>query len=54
VHQIVALVERTLDLQKRLPTTKTPQERTLLQRQIDGTEDGVTDAVGCDLFWWGG
>jgi hypothetical protein len=46
---MVALVERMLDLHKRLPAAKTAQERTVLQRQIE-TTDRQIDSLVYDLY----
>ncbi len=37
-HRMVALVERMLDLHKRLAAAKTPTDRTALERDIVATE----------------
>lgn len=42
---MVVLVERMLDLHKRLPAVKTSQEKTVLQRQIDGTDKQIDKLV---------
>ncbi len=47
--QIVALVERMLDLHRRLPAAKTAQERTVLQRQIESTDRQIDNLV-YDLY----
>lgn len=47
--QVVGLVERMLDLHKRLPGAKTPQERALLQRQVDATDRQI-DALVYELY----
>jgi hypothetical protein len=46
---MVALVERMLDLHKRLPAAKTAQERTLIQRQIE-TTDRQIDRLVYELY----
>jgi hypothetical protein len=43
--EIVILVERMLDLNKRLPEAKTAQERTILQRQIEATDRQIDTLV---------
>jgi len=47
--QLVALVERILDLNKRLASSKTPQEQTGYQRQIAAT-DGEIDRLVYELY----
>jgi adenine-specific DNA-methyltransferase len=43
--RMVALVERMLDLHKRLPAAQTPNDKTLLQRQIDATDHEIDRLV---------
>jgi type I restriction-modification system DNA methylase subunit len=43
--QMVILVERMLDLHKRLPAAKTAQERTVLQRQVETTDRQIDNLV---------
>lgn len=43
--QIVALVDRMLDMNKRLNDTKTPHERELLERQIGFTDSEINSLV---------
>ena len=43
--RMVELVQRMLDLHKRLPDAKTHHERTLLQRQIDTTDKQIDQLV---------
>ncbi len=43
--QILALVERMLDLHKQLAAAKTPQAKTVLQRQIDATDKQIDQLV---------
>ncbi|HQB08000.1 MAG TPA: hypothetical protein PK712_09070, partial [Rectinema sp.] len=47
--KMVSLVERMLDLHKRLAETKTNHEKTLLQRQIEATDKQI-DALVYDLY----
>lgn len=47
--RMVSLVESMLDLHKRLQAARTPQEKEMLQRQIDGT-DGQIDALVYELY----
>jgi len=47
--QMVSLVERMLDLHKRLLETKTGQQKTLIQRQIDATDRQI-DGLVYDLY----
>jgi hypothetical protein len=42
---MVALVERMLDLHKRLPAAQTPNDKTLLQRQIAATDREIDRLV---------
>ncbi len=42
---MVALVERMLDLHKRLAAVKTPHDKTLLQRQIAATDREIDRLV---------
>jgi len=46
---MVALVERMLDLHKRLSAAKTPNDKTLLQRQIAATDKEI-DRLVYDLY----
>jgi hypothetical protein len=46
---MVSLVERMLDLHKRLAETKTGHEKTLLQRQIEATDKQI-DALVYELY----
>jgi hypothetical protein len=48
-NKIVSLVETMLDLHKKLSAAKTPNEKTVLQRQIDGT-DGQIDRLVYELY----
>ena len=43
--KMVTLVERMLDLNKRLPEARTDQEQTLLKRQIVATDKEIDDLV---------
>ncbi len=47
--QMVSLVERMLDLHKRLTATKSPDDKTRLQRQIDATDREI-DSLVYDLY----
>jgi type I restriction-modification system DNA methylase subunit len=47
--QMLSLVEKMLDLNKRLPVAKTNQERTVIQRQIEATE-GQIDRLVYELY----
>jgi hypothetical protein len=47
--QVVKLVEQMLDLHKKLPIAKTPQEKTSLERQITAT-DAQIDRLVYDLY----
>ena len=47
--RMVSLVERMLDLHKRLAEARTPNDKTLLQRQIDAT-DGQIDRLVYELY----
>jgi len=47
--RMVALVERMLDLHKRLSAAKTPDDKTRLQRQIDATDREI-DCLVYDLY----
>jgi len=47
--RMVALVERMLDLHKRLATAQTPNDKTLLQRQITATDKEI-DGLVYDLY----
>ena len=42
---MVTLVERMFDLNKRLPETKTDQERTIIERQIAATDKEIDELV---------
>lgn len=42
---MVTLVERMLDLHKRVAAAKTGQEKTVLQRQIEGTDKQIDKLV---------
>lgn len=42
---MVGLVEQMLELHKRLKDTKTPNEKTRLQRQIDATDRQIDQLV---------
>jgi hypothetical protein len=46
---MVKLVEQMLDLHKSLATTKTPQEKTSLERQISATDTQI-DRLVYDLY----
>lgn len=48
-QQVVTLVERMLDLQKREATAKTAQEKTVLSRQIEATDKQI-DKLVCELY----
>ena len=48
-NQMVSLVERMLDLHKRLAAAKTPDDTTKLQRQIDATDHEI-DRLVYDLY----
>lgn len=43
--QMVALVERMLDLHKRLAAAQSPQEKTMLQRQVAATDQQIDRLV---------
>ncbi len=43
--KMVSLVEVMLDLHKKLASAKTPNEKTVLQRQIDATDDQIDQLV---------
>ena len=43
--KMVSLVERMLDLNKRLPEARTDQEQTLLKRQIAATDKEIDELV---------
>lgn len=47
--RMVTLVEGMLDLHKRLPAARTPQDRALLQRQIEATDRQI-DALVYELY----
>ncbi len=47
--RMVALVERMLDLHKRLNAARTPQDKEVLQRQIDATDRQI-DALVYELY----
>ncbi len=47
--KMVSLVERMLDLHKKLNAAKVPDEKTKLQRQIDAT-DAQIDKLVCELY----
>ena len=47
--QMVSLVDRMLDLQKRLPLAKTDHEKTLVERQIAATDKEI-DALVYELY----
>jgi hypothetical protein len=47
--QLVQLVERMLDLNKRLPAARNPQEKTVIQRQIEATDRQI-DQMVYDLY----
>lgn len=47
--KMVTLVERMLELHQRLPSTKNPNDRTRLQRQIDATDREI-DRLVYDLY----
>ena len=42
---MVALVERMLDLNKRLPGARTEQEQTIVKRQITATDKEIDELV---------
>jgi hypothetical protein len=46
---MVSLVERMLDLHKRLAQAKSPDDKTRLQRQIDATDREI-DRLVYDLY----
>jgi predicted nucleic acid-binding Zn-ribbon protein len=46
---MVSLVERMLDLHKQLAATKGEHERTMLQRQIEATDQQI-DALVYELY----
>ncbi len=48
-ERMVALVERMLELHKRLAAAQTPHERTVLQRQMEGT-DAEIDGLVYELY----
>jgi hypothetical protein len=43
--RMVELVERMLDLHKRVDKVKTPHEKDLIQRQIDATDKEIDNLV---------
>ncbi len=43
--RMVALVEQMLDLHKRLAAAQTPNDKAMLQRQIEATDDRIDDLV---------
>jgi hypothetical protein len=43
--KMVSLVERMLELHRRLPTVRTPQEKEMLQREIDSTDQAIDSLV---------
>lgn len=43
--QLVTLVQRMLDLRKRLPELKSAQDRTVVQRQIEATDREIDRLV---------
>jgi hypothetical protein len=47
--KMVRLVERMLDLHKRLPEAKTKNDRELIERQIKATDDEI-DALVYELY----
>ena len=47
--QMVALVQRMLDLHKRLPNAQNPRDKTLLERQIEATDRQI-DALVYELY----
>ena len=47
--KMVTIVERMLDLNKRLPEARTDQEQTLIQRQIAATDKEIDELV-YDLY----
>lgn len=47
--EMVSLVERMLDYRKRLPAVNTPQERMIIQRQIENTDRQIDNLV-YDLY----
>ncbi len=46
---MVKLVNAMIDFNKKLPETKTPQEKTLIERQI-AAADGEIDALVYELY----
>lgn len=48
-EQMVALVERMLELHKQLASARLPQEKELLERQI-GATDGQIDRLVYELY----
>ena len=48
-ERMVALVQRMLDLHKRLPAASLPQDKDLLQRRIDATDRQI-DALVYELY----
>jgi hypothetical protein len=50
VHdKLVSLVERMLELHKRLPSVRTPQEQEMVKREIESTE-GQIDRLVYELY----
>ena len=47
--QMVTLVERMLELHKQLAGAKTPQAKSVLQRQIEATDCQI-DRLVCELY----
>ena len=43
--KMVTIVERMLDLNKRLPEARTDQEQTMIKRQIAATDKEIDDLV---------
>ena len=46
---MASLVETMLDLHKKLPDAMTPQEKTLIERQIEAADRGI-DALVYELY----
>ena len=47
---MVALVERMLELHRRLPAAPHPAGKEMLQREIDSTDQAI-DAIGLPVVW---
>jgi hypothetical protein len=43
--KMVSLVERMLEMHHRLPAARTPQEKEMLQREIESTDEAIDSLV---------